>query len=202
MGHWAWLLPRRDWVTTPSRYRLICFICFPFDWETSSYNLCFVERSLEAGTDNQCALYLSSRSWVFMMWKIHFWRWSSMLISNLWWRSGFRRSVTIQGICRTTLNSLWNGATRVWHWLPSCWHRWAFDIDCDPAGGVDHQEGHNLQVHSWDTRTKNTHAAPDDVGHCTQGNLQAMLLKPDRKAWSYDLHREHCNTHSWHCNFE
>jgi len=69
-------------------------------------------------------------------------------------------------------------ATRVQHWLPWCWHCGAFDIGCDPAGGVACQEGHHLQVGSLDTRTKSRHAARDDVGRYTQGNLQAMLLKP------------------------
>jgi len=94
-----------------------------------------------------------------------------------------------------------HGATRVRHWLPVCWHRWAFDIGCDPTGGVACQEGHNPQVRSLDSRTKNRHATRDDVGRYTQGNLQVMLLKPVCNPWSYHLHREHCNTSSqrWDC---
>jgi len=68
--------------------------------------------------------------------------------------------------------------TRVGHWLPCCWHPSAFYIGCDPAGGVACQEGHNLQVHSVDSRTTIRHAARDDVGCHAQGNLQVMLLKP------------------------
>jgi len=68
--------------------------------------------------------------------------------------------------------------TRVPHRLPWCWNRSAFDTGCDPAGGVACQEGHNLQVRSLETRTKNRHVTRDDVGRYTQGNLQAMLLKP------------------------
>jgi len=56
------------------------------------------------------------------------------------------------------------------------------------------QEGYNLQVRSLDTRTQNRHAAWDDVGRYTQGNLQAMLLELVFKAWSCHWHREHCNT--------
>jgi len=67
---------------------------------------------------------------------------------------------------------------RVPHQLPLCLHHWVFDIGCDPAGGVACQEGHNLQGCSLDTCTKNKHVAQDDVGCYTQGNLQAMLLKP------------------------
>ena len=87
-----------------------------------------------------------------------------------------------------------HGATIVRHWLPWCWHRCAFEIRCDPAGGVACQEGHNLQVRSLDTHTKNRHVARDHVGRYTQGNLQAMLLKPVCNACSYQLYRERCNT--------
>ena len=62
--------------------------------------------------------------------------------------------------------------------LPWCWHRCEFDIGCDPAGGVACQEGHNLQVCSLDTRTKNKHITRDDVGRYTQGNLQAVRGSP------------------------
>jgi len=89
-----------------------------------------------------------------------------------------------------------HGAMRVRHRLPWCWHRWASYIGCDPAGGVACQKGHNLQVRSLDTRTKIRHAARDDVGRYTQGNLQAMLLQPVCNAWSCHLHRERCNTRS------
>jgi len=88
------------------------------------------------------------------------------------------------------------GATRVWHPLPWCCHHWAFTIGCDPTGGVPYQDAHNLQVHSLDTRTKNRHAARDDVGCYTLCNLQAMLLKPVCNAWSCHLHRERCTTGS------
>jgi len=89
-----------------------------------------------------------------------------------------------------------HGVTRVRHRLPWCWHRLAYCIGCDPAGGVTCQKGHNLEVRSIDTRTKNRHAAQDDVARYTQGNLQAMLLEPVCNAWSCHLHRERCNTHS------
>jgi len=107
MGRWAGLPPRRDWVTTPTSYRLISFIPFPFHWETSSYDLFFGVRAWKAGTDDQIALYLSSCSCLFMKWKIHFWSWSSMLICIVWRKSGFGRSLTILGICRNTLNARW-----------------------------------------------------------------------------------------------
>jgi len=68
---------------------------------------------------------------------------------------------------------------------------------CDPAGGVAWQEGHNVQVRSLDTRTQNRHAARDDVGHYTQSNLEAKLLKPISNSWSCHLHRELTNTDSW-----
>jgi len=89
-----------------------------------------------------------------------------------------------------------HGATRVRHWLSWCWHRWAFYIGCDPAGGVACQEGYNFEVHSLYTRTKNRPATRDDVGCYTQANLQAMLLKPVCNTWSYHLHRERCSTRS------
>jgi len=85
-------------------------------------------------------------------------------------------------------------ATRVRHRLPWCWLRWEFYIGCDPTGGVACKMGHNLQVRSSDTCTKNWHAAQDDVGRFTQGNRQDMLLKPVCNAWSCHLHREHSNT--------
>jgi len=87
-------------------------------------------------------------------------------------------------------------ATRVRHRLTWCWHCWVFYIDRDPTRGVAFQEGHNLQVCSLDTRAKNRHAAWDDVGRYTPGNMQAMLLNPVRNAWSCHLQSEHCNTHS------
>jgi len=101
-----------------------------------------------------------------------------------------------------SIETLWilgeHGATRVPHWLPGCWHPWAFDICCDPAGGIACQEGHNLQVHSLITRAGNRHAARVDVGRYSQGNLQAMLLQPVCNAWSCHQHREPCDTRS-HC---
>jgi len=89
-----------------------------------------------------------------------------------------------------------HGAMRVWHQLPCCSYCWAFYMGCDPAGGVPCQDAQNLQVRSLDTRTKNRHAARDEIGRYTLGNLQSMLLKPVCNAWSCHLHREHCNTHS------
>jgi len=59
------------------------------------------------------------------------------------------------------------------------------------------QQGHNLHVHSLDARTRTRHPARDDVARYTQANQQAMLLKLVCNAWSYHLHREHCNTRSW-----
>jgi len=94
-----------------------------------------------------------------------------------------------------------HGAMRVRHRLPWCWHRWAFYIGCDPAGGLPCQKGHNLQVRSLDTRTRNRHAARDDVGLYTQGNLQATLLKPVCNASSCHRHRERCNTRSRRWDF-
>jgi len=90
---------------------------------------------------------------------------------------------------------------RVRHRLPWCWHHRAFYLGRDPARGVARQKGHNLQVCALDTRTKNRHAALYDVGHYTEGNLQAMLLNPVCNAWSHRLHREPCNTCSrwWEC---
>jgi len=82
------------------------------------------------------------------------------------------------------------------HRLPWWLHHWAFDIGCDSAGGVGSQEGHNLQVHSLDIRTKNRHVTQDDVGRHIEGNLQATLLKPVCNAKCCHLHREYCNTRS------
>jgi len=93
------------------------------------------------------------------------------------------------------------GPTRFRHRLPWCSHRWVFYIGCDPAGGVACQKGHNIQVRSLDSHTKNRHAARDDVGRSTKGNLQAMLLKPVSNAWSCHLHREHCNACSRRWDF-
>jgi len=98
------------------------------------------------------------------------------------------------------VKTLWilggHGTTRVRHRLRWCWHRWTLYIGCDPTGGVACQQGHNLQVRSLDNRTKNRHAARDQVGCYTQGNLQAMLLKPVCYARGCRLHRERCNTSS------
>jgi len=88
------------------------------------------------------------------------------------------------------------GRTRVQHQLLSCWHRWVFDIACYLAGGDAWQEEHDLQVRLLDTCTKERHAAQDDVGRYTQGNLQATLLNQVCNAWSYHLHRNQCNIHS------
>jgi len=60
------------------------------------------------------------------------------------------------------------------HWCLNCR---AFSIDCDPTGDVASQEGHNVQVLSLDTRTKNIHPTRDDVGRNDLRNLQATLLK-------------------------
>jgi hypothetical protein len=87
-----------------------------------------------------------------------------------------------------------HGATRVRHWLPSCRQHGAFYIGFDPAGGVACQEGNAFLVGSLDTSTKNSHVTCDDVGRYTQGNLQAMLVKPIYNVCSYHLHRECCNT--------
>ena len=105
-------------------------------------------------------------------------------------RSRYREYVETGWILRE------HGVTRVRHRQPCCWHWWAFDLGCDPASGVACQEGHNLPVGSLDTHTKSRHVAQDDVGHYTEGNRQAMLLKPVCNAWSCYLHRECCNTQS------
>jgi len=110
-------------------------------------------------------------------------------------RSGYREFVETRWILGE------HGATTVQHRLPWCWHRWVFDIGCDPAGGGACQEGHNLQVRSSDTRTNNRHVARDDLGRSTQGNLRAMLLKQVSNAWSCHLHRERCNTRSRRWDF-
>jgi len=80
--------------------------------------------------------------------------------------------------------------------LTWCWYCWEFYISCDHVKGVACQEGHNLQVHPLDTRTKNRHATRDDEGLYTLGNPQAMLLKPVCKAWSCHQHGECLNTRS------
>jgi len=90
-----------------------------------------------------------------------------------------------------------HGTTRVWLRLPWCWHSWAFSIGCDPARGVACQDAHNLQVCALHTRTRNRHAARADAGRYTQGNLQAMLLKPVCNTWSCHLHRKRCRNRSW-----
>jgi len=149
-----------------------------------------------AGTDMQIALYLLSCSLLFMKWKINIWRWSSMPICIVWRRSGIGRLLTIQGIYRKRWIFGEQGMTKVWHWLGWCSHRWAFDIGCDPAGGVAGQQGHNPQVRGLDLGSKDRHAAQDEAGRNEPGNLHAMLLKPVCNAWSWHLHRERCNTHS------
>jgi hypothetical protein len=107
---WVGLLPCTDCITTPSRYRLISFISFPFHWAISSYDLYFSVRSWSAGTNNPNALHLLNHLCVFMKRKIHFWWWPSMPISYQLRRSGFGRSHMIQGLCWNTLNPLWT-----WH---------------------------------------------------------------------------------------
>jgi len=87
-----------------------------------------------------------------------------------------------------------HGVTRVWHQLLWCWHHWAFFIGCDATRGVVCQEGHNVQVCCLDTRTKNRHAAWDDVGRHTLGNTKAMLVKLVSNPWSCHLHTERFNT--------
>jgi len=68
-----------------------------------------------------------------------------------------------------------HGATRVWHWLPLCWHYGACYIGCDPAGSVAWQEGHNLYVCSSDIPTGNRHATQEHGCHYSPGNLQPIL---------------------------
>jgi len=103
------------------------------------------------------------------------------------------------------VSSLWilgeQVAMRVQHQPSWDWHRWAFYIGCDLTGGVALQKRHNLQVPSSDTLTKHRHAAPDDVGRYTQGNLQMVLKYQVCNAWSCDLHRERCNTRYWCWDF-
>jgi len=94
-----------------------------------------------------------------------------------------------------------DGTTRVWHRVPWCWHRRAFYIGCDPAGGDACKKGHNLQVRCLDIHTRNRHATRDDVGCYTQGNMQAMLVKPVSNACRCHLHTGCWNTRSWRCDF-
>jgi hypothetical protein len=58
-----------------------------------------------------------------------------------------------------------------------------------------------LQVRYEDTRTNIIDATRDDVGFNTQGNLQAMLLKPVCNAWRCHLRRErwNANPRHWGC---
>ena len=93
------------------------------------------------------------------------------------------------------------GATRVWHWQPSCWHHSEFYLGCDPTAGVACQVGHNRQVSTLDRRTNNIHASRDDVGCYTLVNVQVILLKPVCNACCCYMHRKRCNTSSWRWNF-
>jgi len=138
---------------------------------------------------------------IFMKCNIDCWRLSSMPICIVWSRSGYGRSLTIQGICWNTLNPgrTWcnessASAALVLASLSTQYRFWS-------CRGFACQEGHNLQVRSLDTRTKNRYAAQDDVYRNTQGNLQTMLVKPVCNAWSCHLHRECCNTRSWWWDF-
>jgi len=106
---------------------------------------------------------------------------------------------------REYVQTMWipgeHGAMRVQHRQPWCWHRCVFTISCDPAVSVACQEGNNHQVRCLDSHTKSRHAAWDDVGQYTLGNLPAMELKPVFNAQSCHLHTERCNTHPqrWNC---
>ena len=104
---YASLCARIGPTPTPSRYQLISFISFPFNWATSSHDLNFGVRSCSTGTDNPIALHLLSDSCVFKKQKIQQWRWSSIQIWIVWRRLGFGRSHTIQGIHRDTVNPWW-----------------------------------------------------------------------------------------------
>ena len=197
MGCWVWLPPLRDWVTAPSRYRLISFISFLFHWESSTTGYLFGVRLWYAGTDNEIALYMLSHLGVFCCGKSTSGGGQACQsalqggVRALGGRSRYREHHKTQSILSE------EGWTRVRHRLPWCCHRCASYIGCDATGGVACEEQQNLQVCSWDTRTKNRHATPNAVGHYTLGNLQAMLLKPDCNAWSCHLHSERCITHSW-----
>lgn len=179
MRLWVGLPSDWDWVTIPSMFRLVSFNSFPFHSVTSSYYLVVGVRSWKAGMDYKIPLYFSSRSFVFMMRRIDFWRWLSMPLSIQWRRLGFSRTFMIHKIGQNTLNPLWS-------WCDNCstsaalalssTHCWAFDIGCNPTGGVACQERYNIRVHSLVTHTKQWHAACDDVGRDTLGNLQGMLL--------------------------
>jgi len=72
----------------------------------------------------------------------------------------------------------------------------AFNIGCDPAGGVACQDAHNIQFCSLNTRTKNTHGARDEDGRYTMRILLSLLLKPISNAYSCHLQGESYNTHS------
>jgi hypothetical protein len=67
---------------------------------------------------------------------------------------------------------------RVRHRWPWCWHRRAFYLSSEPTGAIHCQDTHNLKVRSLDTLNRYRHAARDDLGRYTLGNLQSMLLDP------------------------
>jgi len=196
MGRWAEFPPRRDWVTTPSRYQLISFYFFPFHWETSSYDLLLVWGHGKQARITR--LHFTSQATRASSWSGKSTSGGRQACQSALYGGGWALGGRLR--YREYVETHWivgkHGAMRVQYRLPWCWRRWAFYIDCDPAGGVPCQEGHNLHVCSLDTRTKNRHAARDDVGCYTLRNLQAMLLKPVCNDWSCHLHREGCNTHS------
>jgi len=196
MGHWAGFPPHWDWVTTPSRYRLISCIPFPFHWETSSFDLFLVWGCREQASRTilhctrraVCASSNSAKSTSGGGRAC----WSTLYGGG--WASGGRSRDREYVETRWILSD--HGAMSVRHQLPWNWHHWACDIGCDPAGVVACREGHNLQVRAFDTCTKNRHATWADVGRYTQGNLQTMLPKPVFNDWRCHLHRARCNTSS------
>ena len=106
-------------------------------------------------------------------------------------RSRYREYVKIRSIL------IEHGATTVGHRLPSCGHCWSFYTGYDPARGVPCQERHNPHIGYLDTCTKNRHTTQEDLGHKSEGNVQARLRKPVCNAWNCHLHWECCNTHYW-----
>jgi hypothetical protein len=104
LGHSARNLPRTDWVAIPTRDRLVSFISCSFYCGSSTFDLIFRNRSWYAGRDDEIPLNLLSYWCIMMKWKIHSWRWSTLPICKVWRKSGFTRSITIQGICQNLFN--------------------------------------------------------------------------------------------------
>jgi len=131
-----------------------------------------------------------------MKWKIHFWRWSSIPICIEWRRSGFGRSLTIQGKCRNTSNPRWTwrdesaaSAALVLVSLSVLYRLWSRQGCCSSEGTWSPGAffGHSHLIQKCRPRWCRSLYSVQSASDAAKTGLQRLKLPSAQRPWKYLL---------------